>query len=325
MKQTLNTLSRIALVVAALALITVPATALEPVIEHGSDIWHTQPNGTSVVKFEADPLPADFFCTGSKPFAGRIVVGGVPLATEPAGVLGRTDTIVQRLDNAVFDDNGVAQSRIQVSAIHLRSVQPFQTSCGAFDLDVTLADGEQPVGEMRIVRQGANFGYYEADVALNVQLTFTPAEGDGPALEVVRHVDFPANRNFWAERPGEGGVQYHGFVMVDTDSNGEADTFVPGTSRNFAPGWFGGRTDRGLLHREALSQSRPEISGSLKATGPIPMTSELGLRQVGAGLEDTTKSLSTSIDCTADNCHCEDDGDHCQDPVLKESTTLEAQ
>lgn len=301
----------IPLLLAALALVAAPAFALEPVIEHGSDIWRTKPDGTSVVKFEADPLPADFFCTGSKPFAGRIVMGGVPLTTQPADVLGPTDTIVQRLDNAVFDDNGVAVTRLQVRAIQLASVKPFRNSCGTFDVHVSLADGEQPIGEMRIVRQGAGFGYYEADVALNVKITFTPVDHKGGTLEIVRHVDFPANRNFWTSQPGPGGVQHNGFVMVDTDSNGEADTFLPGTSRNFAPGWVQSEERVGVLHRGAVSQNSLDVSGSLKGVPePRPVTFQPGIRNQAGAIQDCPVYYATTA-----GCHCEDDGNHCQTEV----------
>jgi len=294
------------------------------VIENGSDIWQTQPDGSSVVKFEADPLPRDFFCTGSEPFAGRIVMGGVPLDTVPTGVLGATDTIVQRLDNAVFDDTGVATTRLQVSAIHLRSVQPFRTSCGAFQVDVALADGEQPIGEMRIVRQGLGFGYYEADVAFNVKIAFTPVDEDGPTLEVLRHVDFPANKNFWTSQVGEGGVQHNGFVMVDTDSDGGADTFVPGTSRNFAPGWMDRRDPNRILRKELRLSTDLEAAGTLKdAPGAIPVgpfvtpvSDPSGLRNVEGAIVACPIYYATTA-----GCHCEEDGNHCQTVVRAATTT----
>ena len=307
--------SRITMMLAALTLVAMPAVALDQVIEHGSDIFQTLGDGNTFANFENNPLPADFFCTGSKPFAGRIVMKGKPIATLPEGALGPTDTIVQRLDSAVFDENDLAFTRIQLSAIQFESVQPFRNSCGQFKVEMGL-DGEQPIGDMRIVRLTASAGYFEADVALNAKLTFTPVGREGETLEVTRHMQFPTSRNFWASRPGQGGIQYPGFVMVDTDANGEADTFVPGTSTNFAPGWMGNQEQGGILHREALSQrSGPEVSGSLKEarSGLLRVTPEMGLNQVSAGA--TTCSSS---------CHCYDDGNHCQIAVIEaETTTLE--
>jgi len=311
---------RITLTITALAFVALPALAFDPVIEHGSDIWQTRPDGTTMITFDKDPLPVDFFCTGSQPFLGRVVMHGVPLATLPEGALGQTDTIVQRLDNAVFDESGVATTRIQITAIHLQSVQPVRTACGAFQLDMTLTEGEQPVGEMRIVRQGANYGYYETDLGLNFTLTFHPVDREGPALEIARSMHFPQNRSFWASQPGEGGVRFTGFVDVDTDGNGEADTFIPGTSSNFAPGWYGSREGRGILRREAAGS---EISGSLKGAPSMPLlvTPEREFRSLAAGLASTT---TVEIYCSNPNCHCDTDGWHCQTATI-EPVATEAQ
>jgi len=315
-------MKRITLTLVALVLIAAPALAFgfDPVIENGSDIWHTRPNGTSVVKFEADPLPRDFFCTGSQPFAGSIVMGGVPIDTVPVGVLGATDTIVQRLDNAVFDDTGVATTRLQVSAIHLRSVQPFRTTCGAFQIDVTLADGEQPIGEMRIVRQGLGFGYYEADVSLDVRIAFSPVDRDGPTLEALRHIDFPTNKNFWTSQPGEEGVRYNGFVMVDTDSDGGADTFVPGTSRNFAPGWVDRRDPNRILRKGLGLSTDLGVAGALKdASGAIPVGPFVTPVSDSSGLRNVEGAIVANCPvyyATSSSCHCEYDGNHCQEVVL---------
>jgi len=315
-------MKRTTLALAALALIAAPAFALgfDPVIENGSDIWQTPANGTSAINFRAEPLPAGFFCAGSEPFDQPVTLHGVPLATTPAGALGATDTIVQRLDNAVFDENGVAVTRLQVSAIHLRSIQPLQTSCGAFQLDMTL-DGEQPIGQMKIVRQGPGFGYYDADVALSFKLTFTSVGQPGETLELTRSVAFPTNRNFWASRPGEEGVAFNGFVSVDTDADGSTDTFIPGTSRNFAPGWFGNRGKDGLLHR--ADSSSADVAGQLMdlSAGPLRVTTDGQLRGALGALQAQEPALRIDdgeINCNDPLCHCETSyAWHCQQATIQ--------
>ena len=57
--------------------------------------------------------PAGFFCPDSKPFTGKVSLQGEPLATEPAGSLGKIDTIVRRLDDTTFDAKGEGRTRIQ--------------------------------------------------------------------------------------------------------------------------------------------------------------------------------------------------------------------
>ena len=77
-------------------LLSLPAGAAAPAtITRGVDIFTT--SGGTRADFTSNPLPADFFCTGSSAFSGSIPLTGVPLATSPAGVAGSTDTVVERL------------------------------------------------------------------------------------------------------------------------------------------------------------------------------------------------------------------------------------
>ncbi len=94
----------------------------------------------------------------------------------PSGELGDADTIVQRLDNATFGEDGVAETRIQLRALQLESVAPFKTSCGDYNIRV-VAHGQQPITKMRIIKETANGGRYVAPVRVNFKLTFMPADG----------------------------------------------------------------------------------------------------------------------------------------------------
>lgn len=217
-----------------LALVAVPAAAMT--IPNGSDFWHTPGDGSTVADFAAEPIPADFFCNGSAPFAGKIVLQGVPLATEPPGLLGNTDTIVHRLDDAEFDRDGVAVTRLQMRAMQFEGVGPLHTECGSFAVSVAL-HGKQPVTEMRIHRTGNEHGYFRAVVGVAVRLTFTPIDHRGLTVNLDQELVFRPARNAWAPSPGEGSVTQAGFVLVDTDADGVADTHVPATSPGFAAGW----------------------------------------------------------------------------------------
>src|SRR5262249_34524664 len=132
-------------VAAAAVLVLVAASAAfatEP-IQKGADLWMTVA-GRAQASFANDPIPAGFFCAGSKPFTGTILFKGVPLTTSPAKSLGKMDTIVRRLDDAVFNDKGVATTRIQLMALSLEGTAPVETSCGNYDVAVSLAPGAQP-------------------------------------------------------------------------------------------------------------------------------------------------------------------------------------
>jgi hypothetical protein len=263
---TMRRLSPQVAILAGLALLlAVPALARDAAITNGIDLWRTPADGGTFYDFAREPLPAGFFCANSAPFTGRVVFGGVPIKTHPSNVLRDADTIIQRLDDAVFTKSlpairpfamrgndgtvrqvgasffrgqEVATSRLQVKAISFVGVQPVQTSCGAFEAKASLA-GEQPVTEMVIVRDNDRGGHFFAPLALNVKVTFTPVAGGAP-VEVVRSIRFPAKRlSVWSEAPDRRAA-YDSFVGVDSDVDGEVDVVLPGTS-NFAAGFKGGR------------------------------------------------------------------------------------
>jgi len=303
-------ISRITLVLAAMMLVVIPATALEPIIYNGSDLWITPGDGTTFADFSHIPVPADFFCSGSTPFAGKVVFEGVPLKTEPSGILGPTDTIVQRLDDAVFDENGFASTRIQMAAMEFRGIEPYRNECGTFQVGVVL-EGEQPITEMRIYQSGLGHGHFEADISVNIRMTFTPMDHAGPQLSLYRNLEFAPSINVWSNRPGDGVVQRQGFIHVDTDSDRVADTFVPGTSRNFVAGWSG-KADRGEILRRGFGRASAEVSGSLRA-GNL----ETPTFQIENGLRNTAGEV---IYCPG-GCHCADEcGIHC--PVVAEETAI---
>ena len=229
--------SRFVSVLALLLLIALPVSAADRVIQSGIDLWHTPGNGTTYIDFSKTPIPAGFFCFNSAPFSGRIVFRGIPVATGQKGVLGKTDTIVHRLDDTTFNKRGVAVTRIQVRVLHFQSVKPIQTSCGAFNVEVRL-NGEQPVTRMRIVRENEKGGRFFAPIAVNGKLVFTPVgRAATEILEINRNVRFPANQGIaWADDFGKREIQRSGFVLVDTDNDRVPDTYLPGISANFAAG-----------------------------------------------------------------------------------------
>lgn len=242
-KTTMTSATGAILLVMLLTGAAIPAFGQE-MIRNGIDLWRT-PAGYSYIDFGNKPLPAGFFCSGSEPFAGRVVWGGVPLVTQPRGILNGTDTIVQRLDDAVFDDQGVALTRLQVRALSMASVEPIHTNCGSFDVVVGLADGEQPTTEMRIVREGEGGGSFESALKLNVRLTFTPVKGGTP-LELTQMTHFPGSTTgVWSTEPpvrphGKAADTFRnnlqGFVTVDTDGDGLTDLSLPGVSDFYAFG-----------------------------------------------------------------------------------------
>jgi hypothetical protein len=223
------------------------AFAADRAIQNGIDVWSTAGDGSTFVDFAQTPIPAGFFCPGSAPFTAKVAFQGVPLVTDNVKALGTTDTIVQRLDDAVFNKRGVAVTRTQVRAISLRSVTPLETGCGQFDATVRL-DGVQPVTQMVIRRENEKGGTFSGPLSLNVKVSFTPVgRASREALEMPLAVRFPASLQYpWREK--KIAPEVAGFVRVDTDGDGVPDTYLPGTSNFFAgvmskqakPGSLGG-------------------------------------------------------------------------------------
>lgn len=215
--------------------LAVPALAADRVIANGIDLWRTPGDGSSFADFSQEPIPAGFFCPGSAPFTGRIVMQGIPVATNQPGALRNTDTIIQRLDNARFNKRGVATTRIQMKAMQFEGLTPVKTICGDFKAFVRL-DGEQPITTMRIVRDHEKGGRVIAPISVNIKISFEPIGRDTTEVwELRQELRFPpAPLMEWVgSRVGTSVV--NGFVKVDTDSDGAPDTFLPGTS-SFAAG-----------------------------------------------------------------------------------------
>lgn len=226
---------------AVLLLAALPAAAVEP-IQRGIDAWTTVPEATWA-DLNDNPIPAGFFCKDFPGFSGQIYLKGVPIMTE-RGPLGRTDTIVERLDNAVFNKRGAAFTRVRLLALQLTGVETFKTACGEYKVDVTL-DGEQPLSRMRILRENNKGGRFMVPLAVNAKIIFTRVDDESERFEVTDHVRFSPNPlNRWSYRrfsPAAKRVARP--MMVDTDWDGTPDTLVPAQS-NFSPGSYNGALNK---------------------------------------------------------------------------------
>lgn len=265
-----------------------PVLAADDVVRKGVDLWSTV-EGFAQTSFAGDPIPADFFCPGSKPFNGTIIFKGKPLVAEPASSLGSIDTVVQRLDDASFDEKGETSTRIRLMALSLVSAKPVETSCGAYDVAVSLAD-EQPTTTMRIRRTEANGGTYLAPLALNVKVEFTPAAGNKNARrELTRRIDLgPGTRSVWTYTVTP---RYKGRVRIDTNGDGRPDSVLPAAS-NFLAG---------------VSPATPAALSSFSvSSAPIACPPPLCPKQSCHCNPDSDSwdPNATGTGCEADHLHC---------------------
>jgi hypothetical protein len=222
---------------AVVLLLTMSHLALAaPSIKPGIDAFRTLGGGKTYYDFAKNPLPAGFFCESSSSFSSRVALRGLPVATAVPGQLQEMDTIVERLDEAVFDDRGVAETRVRFRALSMVSIAPIKTSCGAFHVYVTLA-GRQPVTKMRIYRTQPRGGSFRAPLAANVRLTFVPVvKGRSTRkLEWRGSVKFPAQSIPWSFPEGTDIKQIESAV-VDTNGDLIPETWLTGSS-NFAAGY----------------------------------------------------------------------------------------
>jgi len=194
MKCRILTPGLLAVVGLALLLAPAPATAAptHDRVPAGMDLWQTLGSGATVYSFEHHPIPAGFFCEESAAFTGTLQFEGVPLQTSPAGALGTTDTIVERLDDAVFNARGVAQTRIRIRALHLKAASPVHTACGDWTVRATLG-GDQPVTLMKFRRTSDVGGEFEADLQLNVKLVFQNTESN-LVRELTQRIPMPTTK-----------------------------------------------------------------------------------------------------------------------------------
>jgi hypothetical protein len=215
---------------AGLALLgALPVLAADDVVSSGVDTWQTVAGGRTFTSFANDPIPADFFCAGSKPFTGKLELRGAKLGTQPATALEGIDTVIHRLDDAQLDASGKGKTRIRFLALSLASTAPIETECGRYDVAVSL-DGEQPTTEMQIVRTNQYGGYYVAPLALDVKLVFTPVAGDAAGRrEVKRQIRLGSGTNsVWSYASLDKAT---GEVKIDTDGDRVPDTLLPEQGR----------------------------------------------------------------------------------------------
>jgi hypothetical protein len=255
---------------AVVLLIGLSPLAADPVIHRGVDVFTTTASGDTFYDFGNNPIPAGFFCKRSAAFTGRIALRGVPLATEVPGQLHGADTVIERLDDAAFDDSGVAVTRLRFKALSLASIAPIKTACGSFHVYVSLA-AKQRTTSMRINRTSEQGGNFVAPLAVDARMSFVPTRpraASAPKLELEGSFTFPAKALPWMHEPGWH-VKRLSSAVVDTNGDLTPDTRIFGTA-NFAPGWSPNIiVPKSCFMCEPASCHTVNEEGEQHCTGPI--------------------------------------------------------
>ncbi len=217
--------------IALIAAVLLAAPLFAQKIAPGYDIWKTVGDGKTFMDFSENPIPAGFFFEGSEAFTGRINFVGEPLATQPANALQGADTIVERLDEAVFD--GVtARSRVRVMALSLRAAEPIEVDGAKWDVTVSLTE-TQPITEIVYEKFHDDGGFFQADLVMNMRFTFRHRVVKKLAYVLERTVHFPQTsdtpfRMFSPELPAaKQGRAHLASLQVDTNGDGLAESLLP--------------------------------------------------------------------------------------------------
>lgn len=208
------------------------------VIPEGIDIFTTPDDGQTYVAGLF--IPAGYFCEASPAMEVDIPLKGTPIATSPPDVLGTTDTVVHRTEDAAFSGGGdVATVSIEVVGLSLVGAAPFEVdACGQSYTVRVVPDSSQPEGSwMEIsLNQAGDGGTFDSALEVAGRVAF---EGDkGPVGEPLSDTVFLTTEDgAWADEVGGNGVDHPDPVQIDRDGSGSPNgAELPGTS-GFHAGW----------------------------------------------------------------------------------------
>lgn len=213
-------------------------------IPSGYDAWVTPNNGSSRLKLD---FPPGFFCNGlSSELRDQVLLfKGKPFLTDPVDEAGGADTLIERLDSAVFVD-GVATTRLRIVGLSLQGQQPYVVECPdhteeSWNVEVGLDPAiPAPIGSMTLRTNATNTGgSFDSDFYVPAVLTFRGPAGRVGTLHHTAHMVSrfaPWSRvvdvRHWDCRTG---------YWIDLDGDGDWDLYIeywrcPGRG-GFHPGW----------------------------------------------------------------------------------------
>jgi hypothetical protein len=136
-------------------------------IQAGDDAFETTGNGETYHNFQASPVPAGFFGTGSQQYAGLVPLVGVPLNPQ----VNDNDTVIHRNQN-VFTPG---TTTITMTALNLKSINPITVSYNDghtedWTVKVNLSTLQTSGGSMSFNADGSAF---DSSLSVYPKFTFT--------------------------------------------------------------------------------------------------------------------------------------------------------
>lgn len=223
------------LLFALLALVAAVPALAQDVISAGTDSWRTPPDGSSYTDLN---LPAGFLDKDCPAFQGRVILGGVPVEASPKDAYSYGDTLVERLEDAVFDAKGVAQVKIIVRGLHFQGANTLKTDCGEWSADVGLAK-QQSATVMTIVREDANGGYFQAPISVDTVWTFTRASDGAVRTLGTSNILTSDEKSPWQAGTctKAAGTGTRRPALINPSGHGKPTMKIAAVSRGFNPGY----------------------------------------------------------------------------------------
>ena len=156
-----------AALVVGLFVTTKSRAAMSTYIQAGNDEFETTGNGETYHNFQASPVPAGFFGTGSKQYAGLVPLVGVPLNPQ----VNDTDTIIHRNSDVLSPGS----TTINMTALNLAGINPITVSYDdnhteSWTVKVNLSDVQASGGSMSFNSDGSAF---DSSLSVFPKFTFT--------------------------------------------------------------------------------------------------------------------------------------------------------
>jgi len=153
--------------VAALFVTTKSKAAVSIYIQAGNDQFETTGNGETYHNFQASPVPAGFFGTGSQKYAGLVPLVGVPL--QP--LVNDIDTIIHRNQDVLTPGS----TTITMTALNLKGINPITVTYDdshteSWTVKVNLSDVKASGGSMSFNSDGSAF---DSSLSVYPKFTFT--------------------------------------------------------------------------------------------------------------------------------------------------------
>ena len=156
-----------AALVVGLFVTTKSRAAVSVFIQAGNDEFETTGNGETYHNFQASPVPAGFFGTGSLQYAGLVPLVGVPV--NPA--VSDTDTVIHRNQDVLTPGS----TTITMTALNLASINPITVTYSdnhteTWNVKVNLSAVKASGGSMSFNSDGSAF---DSSLSVFPKFTFT--------------------------------------------------------------------------------------------------------------------------------------------------------